>query len=59
MTTSAPQKEKSDKSNISFQATDALRDRVEACRRQEGERSVSDVCRKALDFYLAAKQVAI
>ena len=53
MTTSAPQKEKSAKSNISFQATDEMRDRLEARRRQEGERSVSFICRKALDLYLA------
>ncbi len=35
--------------SIGFKAPVELKDRLEAFRRQEGERSISDVCRRLLE----------
>jgi len=34
---------------VGFETTPEFKDRLETCRRQEGERSISDVCRLLIE----------
>ena len=52
MSTSAPSAVKTRKPYVGFELTAELKDRLEEFRKQEGERSISDVCRRLLEHGL-------
>jgi hypothetical protein len=49
MLTTAQSDQKIRKANVGFEVTPEFKERLEAFRRQEGERSISDVCRRLLE----------
>jgi hypothetical protein len=51
-TAAHPDAQKSTDSFIGFKTTAELKNRLEEFRRQEGERSISDVCRRLLEHGL-------
>lgn len=52
MPTTAPSDQKTRKACVGFEVTPEFKERLEAFRKQEGERSISDVCRRLLEHGL-------